>query len=881
MPHQPPQLARKILRWFVHAEFVEEVEGDLEEIFFERLSNQHVYVAKLHYFLDVIRAIRPYHQKRKPTAIAHEIINGIFLRLALRTLAKRKAYSFINILGLSTGLVSFFFIMEYVAFERSYDSFHSNASKIYRVAFDWGETDYKGENSSIYASSVPALGPAILETLSEVEAFTRFVPVLTVKPYCVFSCYQDGALTYTGNADHGFYADSSFLKIFSFPTVKGGIDPLSKPHSIVITRSFATKMYGDVSYDKIIGSFIEVDAPGKQEHLVTAILEDIPTNSHIQFDYLISYSTINSGRLEGNLGWSQFYTYIMSNHPLADEWITPKFKKLVEKLYGTESHISIFLQPLEEIYLTSKLREEVGESGSAQQLIFLTIIAYIILFMAWINYINMFLARSMERVNEIGVKKVLGSTRAHLIVQFFTESLVINVVSISFAILLWITVQRPFEIWIGKEVSGVLLSNLQFIVFVLLGVVAGSIVAGLYPALILSSQQTVQVLGRKFQASKNGIFFKQGLVYFQFVMSFIIVACTLIINRQIDYMKNAELGIELSGCVAIRSPGTMDSSYQQRLHAFKERLLTYSFIENISFTSTIPGKPINTSGGVQRVLGPDLEGNNVFFLQVDDDFLNTYHIRLIAGKNFSEKVAETPTVILNEAALKTLKFESPEEALNHRIHWQRKEYEVIGVMANYNHLFLKETFEPIMLSYHPSAPGFITLKIQDGYYDQALAVAKEEMQLRFPSAPFEYDFLTSTYDHQYYSIQQFELLAKYFALLAIVIACLGLFALSYYTVQNRIKEVAVRKVFGAGIFDVMLLLSQKYVGIAVISCVVGSIVTFYIMGEWLQNFAFAIRLRPLDFLVPLAAITVLVIGTVSYNCLRTSILNPSHSLKHK
>lgn len=880
MKHQPPSLARKILRWFVHAEFVEEVEGDLEEIFYERLSNQHVFTAKLHYFLDVIRAIRPYQQKRKSTAVAHEILNGIFLRLAFRNLAKQKAYSFINILGLSIGLVSFLFIVEYVAFERSYDSFHSNEAKIYRVAFNWGETDYKGENSSIYASSVPALGPAVLEALSEVDAFTRFVPVLTVKPYCVFSCYQDGALTYTGNADHGFYADSSFLKIFSFPVLTGGTDPLSKPHSIVITHSYARTMYGDVSYDKIIGSSIEVDAQGKVEHVVTAILEDVPANSHIQFDYLISYSTINSGRLEGNLGWSQFYTYIMSNHALTDEWIAPKFKKLVEKLYGKESHISIFLQPIEEIYLTSQLREEVGESGSAQQLIFLTIIAYIILFMAWINYINMFLARSMERVNEIGVKKVLGSTRIHLILQFFTESLVINVVSFAFAILLLITIQRPFEIWIGKEVSSVLLSNSQVIVFVLLGVLIGSIVAGLYPALILSSQRAVQVLGRKFQASKKGIFFKQGLVYFQFVMSFIIVACTLIINRQIDYMKKAELGMELSGCVALRSPGTMDSTYQQRLHAYKKRLLTYSFIKNVSSTSTIPGKQISTSGGVQRVLGPELEGNNVFFFQVDENFLNTYDIRLIAGKNFSEKVVKTPTVILNEAALQTLKFESPEEALNHRIHWQRKEYEVIGVMANYNHLFLKETFEPIMLSFYPSTPGFITLKIQDGYYEQALAVAKEEMQLRFPSAPFEYNFLASTYDHQYYSIHQFELLAKYFALLAIMIACLGLFALSYYTVQNRIKEVAVRKVFGAGIVDVMLLLSRQYVSIAIISCLLGSIITFYVMKEWLQNFAFAIHLGPFDFLVPLVAITVLVIGTVSYNCLRTSILNPSHSLKH-
>src|SRR5688572_17851663 len=353
----------------------------------------------------------------------------------------------------------------------------------------------------------------------------------------------------------------------------------------------------------------------------------------------------------------------------------------------------------------------------------LTIIAYVILVMAWINYVNMFLARAMERVNEIGVKKVLGSTRTHLVIQFFTESFIINVVSIVCSILMLLLLQRPFEQWIGKEVSVILLKELPFIATVLGVVVFGSILAGLYPAVVLSAHRPIQILGDKFQASTQGMFLKQGLVYFQFIVSFIIVSGTLVIDRQVQYMKDADLGFEPSHCVAIRTPGGSDTAHHHRLAAYKEKLQSYSFIEEVSSSSSIPGKAITTSGGVERVIGPELDGNNVFFVRVDDNFLSTYSIKLIAGKSFSGRTSRIPAVILNEAALQTLKFDSPEEALNHRIHWQRKEYEVIGVFSNYNHLFLKKSFEPIMLSYDPFTAGYITIKFQDGSQERALNVA--------------------------------------------------------------------------------------------------------------------------------------------------------------
>lgn len=878
MRKHPPRIGKRILKWFVHAEFVEEVEGDLDEVFYERLNRQSLLVAKFFYLVDVLHSIRPYRQFRTSTTMLHEIMNVVFLRLALRNLSRRKVFATTNILSLGIGLASFMLIMQYVAFERSYDLFHERADRIYRVAFDWGETDYNGENSSVYASSVPGMGPAIMDQVAEVESFTRFVPVLTVKPHCIFSISHNNELRYTANEDRGFFADPAFLEIFSFRILQGNSHPLDEPNSIVITRSFAGKIFGNLSDDQIVGSAILVDNGGKEDHIVTAILEDVPSNSHIQFDYLISYATINSPRLEDNLGWSQFYTYILSTRTLSHEFMTPKFEQLTKKLYGNDTHISIFLQPLKDIHLLSKLREELQESGSVLHLAFLTIIAFMILFMTWINYVNMFLAVAMERVNEISIKKVLGSTRIHLVVQFFSESVLITVVAFIFAAGLFFIIQEPFGHWLGKDITSVIADGFSHLVVIFSGVMVGNIIAGLYPAIVLSSYYSSRVPGGKLQKSGDGLFFKKSLVYFQFIVSFIIVSCTFIIDRQVRFMKSADLGMELSGCVAIRSPGDRDDSYSERLRLFKDRMLTRPFVKDVSFTSSIPGKPIRTSTGVQRVVGPELEGNNIFYLNVDENFINTYNIRLIAGANF-KKDTDIPSVILNEAALKTLKFDSPSDALNHRIHWQRKEFEVIGVIANYNHLFLKEMFEPVMLTYKSAAQGFISMKVRDGFNESVLADARKELDTLFPGGPFEYTFLETAYDHQYRSIAQFESLAKYFALLAILIACFGLFSLSYYNVKRRTREMAVRKVLGASVINVTMLLARGYLVIACVSCLLGSLITWYAMNEWLQNFAFAIHLNKADFLIPMAAITSFVMVTISYSCIRTSLINPSTTLK--
>jgi len=805
-----------------------------------------------------------------------------FLKLAIRNLLKRKGYLFINVAGLSIGLVSFALIMEFVVFEKSYDTFHAKSKQIYRVGFDWGEVDYKGENSSRYATNVPGMGPYLVQDIPEIESYTRFCRVVIMNPLSVLNYRVDNKLVYSAIENEGFFADANFLKIFSFVQLSGDADPLQKPKSIVLTESFARKIFGDLPNDQMLGQLIEIGTNTSTQYQVTAIFQDPPSNSHLDFDYLISWATLNNPELDAGIWWSQFYTYVLTKEGSSQDQIEAKFKPILNKIYGEKSLIKIFLQPLNTIYLNSKLREETIAPGSKQQLTFLVIIAYAILFMAWINYMNMFLAKSMERANEVGVKKTLGAGRGGLIMQFFVESFLINLGSIIISAALLLCVQGYFEHWLDKDVSLILIERLPTVLLLILVILVGSTITGFYPAIVLSAYKPIEILGAKLKGSKKGVLFQRSLVYFQFVISFIVIASTLIVGKQITYMENHDIGLALEECLAVRSPSSSDSSYGNQVKLFKDRLLKYSFIKSVAFTSSIPGEKITTSAGMKRVLGAELEGNNVFKIEVDENFINTYSIRLVSGRNFSEKLSqEKNNVIINEAALGTLQFKSAQEALNQTVYWGHSVYEIIGVFSNYNHLFLQEAFEPILLSYNPSPTGFFTIKIQEGYDQLAVEKTKSEMNVVFPEYPFEYQHIATSYKHQYKKIQQFDSLTKYFALTSLVIAALGQFALSAYSMQNRLKEIAIRKVYGADLKDILVLLLRPYILMTLGSSIIGTCISFYIMDKWLQNFAFSIDLRLLDFIIPLLFILIIVLLTLGYNCVRTAITNPSRNLKYE
>lgn len=803
----------------------------------------------------------------------------LFLTLAVRNFFKKPVFTTLNLVGLSIGFISFFFIAEYIIFETSYDKFHVDADKIYRVGFDWGEIDQDGANTSIYASNVPIIGPLLEQEIPEITYYTRLFDVKIARPFSVFTYQEGGTINYSANEEKGFYADSSFFDVFSFKVLEG--DPqLTEPNSLLLTESLAYKIFGDVSHDKIVGSLIEYDNMGDGNLEVTAIIEDTPANSHIQFDFLVSYMTIKSGGPHRSRWWSQFHTYVKTNQSIADGQLEEQFSETLKLLYKEESTIRIFLQPLLDIYLESNLRQEIGPTGSSRQVYFLSIIALLVLSMAWINYINLFSSRAADRANEIGIKKVMGSPRKSLIAQFFFESLFINVIALLISLFFVVLAQNGFENLIGKDLSSVMWEHAATILAVLGGLVIFSTLPSLYPALVITTKRSIDVLGSKFRASKRNLIFQKTLIYFQFIISFLIIASTMVIGRQINFMQSQDRGMSLTNRISIKSPGNVDDTYSQKSSVFVNRLKGNADIANASFSSSVPGQPITVSGGIHVVGATKIKGNNIFKINVDENFIGTYEIRLIEGRDFSSSFSqEEQSVIINEAALSLLGFTSPEEAISKKVSFAKRELSIVGVIANYNHLSLKESFEPLLLSYDPSPFGFVTLQIIGTDYANSLTNVQNIYDEIYPSNPFEYELSDAIFNKQYGEVEVFSVLVKIFSLVAIIISGMGLLALSAFKVQKHMKEIAIRKVFGADASNILLRLFKSFGIEAVVSSLIGGFIAFYVMSSWLENFAFAIDMRALDFIIPLIALIFVIAASISYNCFKAITINPSESLK--
>jgi putative ABC transport system permease protein len=812
-----------------------------------------------------------------------KIVNvKINLKLSFRALIKKPTYTIINIVGLILGTVSFFLILEYVFFEKSFDSFHHNSNQIFRVGFNWGEIDQLGDNSSIYASNVPAMGPALVNEIPDVLLFTRLFDVKIASSLSVITYYNKGEVKYTGNEENGAYADSNFFKIFTFPIVSGIENPLSKPNSIVLSEKLALKIFGETDYDQIVGSMLQYDNRTSENYMVTGIMKNMPVNSHLQFDFLVSYSTINSNDApHTSWWWSQFHTYIKCVENTTNEKLKQKFVDLIHRHYGEKSRISIFIQPLEEIYLNSNLRSEIGPTGSSTRVSILLGVAFLILLSAWINYFNLFSSRSSERANEIGIKKVFGAERLNIVFQFLRESFVINLVSILLSIIVLVFVQERVSTWLNKDLSSIILENYDFVFLIIIGLLIGVFISILYPSLVLASKNPLEVLGKKFKSSSENYKFQEFLIYVQFVISFVLISCTLIIVSQIEFLQKYDKGIDLNGCIVFRNPANYVEGAEEKVSTLINELLKYSIIENASFSNSIPGKNITFNAGFNTIGDTNKDGNSASKIDVGQCFLATYGIQLIEGRNFSSKFSgETDKLIVNESALKVLHIFSPKDAINRRVIFCNNEYTIIGVFKDYNHLLLEKAFEPILLNYSANPSGYFTIKVNDNDKIQdALAITKKELAKVFPDRPFEYEYASNIYDKQYVEIRKFSFLMKCLSILAILVSALGSFALAGYSSQKELKSTVIRKILGATVIDTLFSLFKGFGIRLILSSIIGTTITYFLMQHWLQNFAVAIELGIGNFLIAFIVLLIVLIISVAYDFIRLSIIKPIYFLK--
>jgi putative ABC transport system permease protein len=807
-----------------------------------------------------------------------------YLIIAWRNIRKNTLFSFINLLGLALGMAACLFILQYVLFEASYDTFHTNGNRTFRVIVQ------SPEDETYVATGSAPLGPVLQAEFPEVEKSAR---VLFTGGMVRTTDSQSGKqMSYN---EGGFaYVDASFLQVFSYPLLtQGTTSLLDEPNSILISHTYAKKYFGN---EEAVGKTLTFyDQYGQHTCTVRGVLKDLPRHSHLQFNALLSMSTLNHtdnywAKLS-NWNWTTFYTYVLLTPGTDPQQLAGKFPEFVKKM-GADEKSKLALQRMPGIHLYSNLPAEAGVNGNIKMVYFLTTIAFFILVIAWVNYINLSTARAIDRAKEVGIRKVSGSSRWQLMGQFLLEAILLNGMAIILAVTMVQLFQPLFNGLTGKPLS-ILLLGTHFIWAGLLLVFAiGAFLSGAYPAFVLASFKPVQVLKGRFLGTMRGVVLRKALVVFQFAASVALITGTFTVYSQLMYMRNKDLGMNISQLLVVKAPAVRgeEKEYTRDVKVYKTTMSQYPAVSGVTASQSIPGRGYNWSSTGFRQQSREVNNvqkYNVFY--VNNDFFATYQIKLLAGNSFSPASpmdGENKQIIINEKALKQLGFASPQEAINQTLYnGDTKEGRIIGVIEAYHHESLKESIEA-MVVFRSDWAGYFTLRIQPGEESvqniaQTIEIAKKKYESLFPGNPFEYFFLDDLFNQKYQADKQFGQVFGLFAVLAIVVACLGLFGLASFTITQRTKEIGIRKVLGASEKGILLLLSRDFAKLVLLSNMIAWPVAYLGMKQWLQNYPYSINLHPWLFIVPALLILLIALLTISVQTIKTAKSNPVVSLRNE
>ena len=813
---------------------------------------------------------------------------------ALRNLRKNRFYSFINVLGLAVGVAGFLLIAQYVVFERSYDRFHTGGDQIYRVQLDQYQND---ELMLASAENYPGAGPALAAELPEVLDYTRLYN-MGFKNNVVITYEEaaDGPVAF--KLERFMYADSSFFSVFSFSLMQGDRRTvLAEPFTAVVSETYAKRFFGD---EDPVGKMLRLqdDDFNDERCRVTGVFADVPANSHLKFDVLFSYATLNN-RGEGareryDLTWERkdFYTYIRVREGTDTDVLAAKFPAVVDKyspgLAEQQRRDVLSLQPLGDIHLYSDLAEEAEANGSAQVVYFLLIIAGFILVIAWINYINLSTARTMERGREVGVRKALGAFRHQLIRQFMIESLLINGLAIVVAGVLVSLLLPVFNELTGLRLSEVAFWSQGWLWGLLVGLfLVGTLLSGFYPALVLASFRPARVLKGTLRAGKHGIRLRQALVVFQFAAAIVLVVGTSIVYQQMQYMLSEDLGFNMEQTLVVSRPSIRPKDWEAQKNQydqFKTELLRSASIQQVSGASYVPGHSRKFKFNFRKYGTPLEEAQALRVNGVDYDYFDLFEMDILAGRGFSRDHADEDTaVVITKLATQVLGFDNVEDAVGSplTISFGAEEGQmvVVGVVNDFHQASLKEAIEPMVIILEGTQTEYYAMKVSPQNLPQTIAHVQATWDEVFPGNPFSYFFLDDFFNRQYQTDQRFSQLIRVFAGLALFIGGLGLLGLSAFTAQQRTKEIGIRKVLGASVGSVILLLSRDFTKLIVVAIALAVPLSYFVMDAWLNSYASRIEIGAGIFV--LAGVFTLLVawGTVSWQSVRAAVANPVDSLR--
>jgi putative ABC transport system permease protein len=795
-----------------------------------------------------------------------------YLKIALRNLARSKFYALINISGLAIGLSCCLLIMIFIRHELSYDKFHKDANSIFRV-ISRGEM---GDSKSTTLAVTPAPWlPLIKKDYPEVKSYVRLlkdekaqVSVKGEQPY-----YEKNLL----------FCDSTFFEVFSFELVRGNMQAaLQNPNSIVLTETVARKYFGDAD---AVGKTLQVRTSftNMTEMQVTGVIKGAPANSHFQFNALVPMSTL--GDLNNFWSYHMFQSYVRLNAGTSKAALQEKFKGFVDRYIANnpsaDGKRDILLQPVTDIHLYSQMIGEIDKNGAIEYIYIFSGIALFVLLIACFNFMNLSTVLSLKRAKEIGLRKVIGAARNQLARQFLGESIFIALVAMTLSLLITYAVLPVFNRLSERSLT-LSFSNDPYLVIMLVGLaLAVGLFSGLYPASVLSSFKPVNVLKGRFETSTKGNLFRKILVTVQFSISIALIASTIIVYNQLSFIRNKKLGFNKDNVMIVKLPS---NDTTQALETFKSSLLNKQGVVSIAASSSVPDPkiPINQ---VSPEGGDPSKPTSMQMLFVDHDFINTMQMQVIAGRGFSKTHATDAGegFVLNREAVTKMGWNDPAAAIGKTFQWVLpdrviKSGKIIGVVENFNIRPVRSPVEPLVMHIVAQRLQYAYIR-SDRLSESSIAFVEDQFRKLYPDQAFEYFFLDDTINSLYASEKKLGEMFGYFSFLAIFIGCMGILGLSVFSARQRIKEIGVRKVLGAGTASIVMELSKEFLKPVAIAALIASPIAWWAMNNWLQDFAYKVSIQWWVFVIAGIAALLIALGTVSFQAIKAALMNPVKSLR--
>jgi len=856
----PPALASWILSKMNSREDRLSILSDFTEIYEELAIEEGSFKARKWYWTQVLRSIPMFLIKHFYWRF---VMFKNYAKIAFRNIKRQKGFSLINTAGLAIGISCCILILQYIRHEFSFDKFNENSMYIYRVVQKQEGKIYQGTDTF---NSVPAiLAPSVRSDFPEDAKVTIARNYERQVRYKNRQFYEKRFL----------YVETEFLEIFSFPLVKG--DPknaLKEPYTVMITRNMAQKYFGEEDpVDKTI------NINNEQDYRITGILENVPDNSHLKFDFLASFSTLLGTWGQNQLtSWknSSVWTYLQ----LVKNSNPQKFNTQLEKYktVGFSGHpVSFHLQPLTDIHLGQKVAFDLPGKGDIKYIYLYSAITLFILLIACFNYMNLSIARSFTRGKEIGIRKVVGAKRKSIIFQFFGESLVFSFSALVLALILVRLALPVFNSLTERNIKFDLTADISFIFCLIgLGIFAG-LISGTYPAVFLSSFKPVRVLkGRTESISKSSSSIRNVLIIAQFAISICLIICALVINHQLHHLKNKKIGLDKDYIVTI--PMTNKTMWK-KYNTFKIELGQQSNILDITASKSLPTEIDNT---VQIKLGGQNQGETlrVWVNWVDFNFIDFYKMKIVQGRNFFKDSPQDlkNAYILNETAAKAIGLENP---VGKKFGSGRIEGKIIGVVEDFHFAPLHSKIEPLALQLDPDYLKVLSVKINSLNIANTLTFIQNKWKKLFADFPFVFSFLDERIENMYKVEMKLGQSFNYFTLIAILLSCLGLLGLASYMAEKKTKEIGIRKILGANVPNILLLLIKEFTRFVFLANIIAWPVAYFAMNKWLQNFAYRIHIGVWIFVVSAAAALSIALLTVSYQSIKAATANPVDSLRYE